>query len=122
MLEEKPDECGRIFPENVEITLPHLGNPSKLVFHSVRQRLMPQPGGQQHAAALMNQALFCIPEKILVFSKQHRAKGLLSATQMSFIDIASAVGIEDQSYFSRFFRKHTGHTPTEYRKLMQGLS
>lgn len=51
-----------------------------------------------------------------------RAKGLLSTTQLSVIDIASAVGLEDQSYFSRFFRKQTGQTPTEYRKLMQGLS
>lgn len=51
-----------------------------------------------------------------------RAKGLLSTTQMPVIDIATAVGLEDQSYFSRFFRKHTGQTPTEYRKLMQGLS
>lgn len=51
-----------------------------------------------------------------------RAKGLLSTTQMPVIDIATAIGLEDQSYFSRFFRKHTGQTPTEYRKLMQGLS
>lgn len=49
-----------------------------------------------------------------------RAKELLSGTPSSMIDIAAAVGLEDQSYFSRFFRKHTGLTPSAYRKKMQG--
>ncbi len=49
-----------------------------------------------------------------------RAKELLGGTPSSIIDIAVAVGLEDQSYFSRFFRKHTGLTPSAYRKKMQG--
>ena len=49
-----------------------------------------------------------------------RAKELLGGSQDSVIDIAAAVGLEDQSYFSRFFRRHTGMTPSEYRRKMQG--
>ena len=49
-----------------------------------------------------------------------RAKELLGGSQDSVIDIAASVGLEDQSYFSRFFRRHTGMTPSEYRKRMQG--
>ena len=49
-----------------------------------------------------------------------RAKRLLSETRLSVIDVASAVGLEDQSYFSRFFRKETGVTPSAFRKKMQG--
>lgn len=49
-----------------------------------------------------------------------RAKELLSGSQDSVIDIAAAVGLEDQSYFSRFFRRHTGMTPSEYRQRMRG--
>lgn len=41
----------------------------------------------------------------------HMAKLLLQDTVLPVIDIASAVGFEDQSYFSRFFRQHTGLTP-----------
>lgn len=44
-----------------------------------------------------------------------RAKRLLQETDLPVIDIAAAVGLEDQSYFSRFFRKHTGMTPTQFR-------
>lgn len=49
-----------------------------------------------------------------------RAKRLLSDTSHPIIDIASAVGIEDQSYFSRLFKKETGLTPSVFRKKMQG--
>ena len=49
-----------------------------------------------------------------------RAKRLLSETRLSVIDVASAVGLEDQSYFSRFFKKETGMTPSAFRKKMQG--
>ena len=49
-----------------------------------------------------------------------RAKRLLSSTDLSIIDIAASVGIEDQSYFSRLFKKETGMTPSAFRKKMQG--
>ncbi len=49
-----------------------------------------------------------------------RAKRLLSSTNLSIIDIAASVGIEDQSYFSRLFKKETGITPSAFRKKMQG--
>ncbi len=49
-----------------------------------------------------------------------RAKRLLASTDRSIIDIAAAVGVEDQSYFSRLFKKETGITPSAFRKKMQG--
>lgn len=49
-----------------------------------------------------------------------RAKRLLAETRDPVIDIASAVGIEDQSYFSRLFKKETSLTPSAFRKKMQG--
>ena len=49
-----------------------------------------------------------------------RAKRLLSVTEDSVIDIAASVGIEDQSYFSRLFKKETGMTPSAFRKRMHG--
>ena len=49
-----------------------------------------------------------------------RAKRLLTSTTLPIIDIAAAVGVDDQSYFSRLFRKATGMTPSAFRKAMQG--
>lgn len=51
-----------------------------------------------------------------------RAKELLGSGTCPVIDVASSVGLDDQSYFARFFRRHTGMTPSEYRKRMQGKS
>ena len=48
-----------------------------------------------------------------------RAKRLLAHTTLPVIDIAAAVGIEDQSYFSRLFKKETELTPSAFRKKMQ---
>lgn len=46
-----------------------------------------------------------------------RARQLLSATQMSIMEIAENTGYRDQYYFSRIFKKLTGLTPQQYRKL-----
>lgn len=43
------------------------------------------------------------------------SKLLLANTNYSIIDIAVAVGFEDQSYFSKVFKKFTGLTPKQYR-------
>ena len=51
-----------------------------------------------------------------------RAKRLLADTQLPIIEVATAVGLEDQSYFARFFRRETGQTPSEFRKAMHGKS
>lgn len=49
-------------------------------------------------------------------SRISQAKSLLGTTELPLIDIAARIGLEDQSYFSRFFKKHTSLTPLEYRK------
>lgn len=44
------------------------------------------------------------------------AKDLLKSTNIKIGSIADSVGIPDQLYFSKLFKKHTGLTPSEYRK------
>ncbi len=41
----------------------------------------------------------------------------LRTTDMSIQEIAYRLNFPDQSFFSRYFRKHTGMTPVEYRKV-----
>ncbi len=43
------------------------------------------------------------------------SKRLLTNSNYSIVDIAIAVGFEDQSYFSKVFKKYTGITPKQYR-------
>lgn len=47
------------------------------------------------------------------------SKVLLSQTSLSIAEIAFRAGMEDQSYFGRFFKKKTGLTPSEYRKMIE---
>ena len=44
------------------------------------------------------------------------AKNLLRSSALSVTEVSKAVGIDDASYFTRFFRKVTGYTPSEFRK------
>lgn len=43
------------------------------------------------------------------------AKNMLKDPSVSIADISARVGLPDQSYFSRFFKKKTGLTPSEFR-------
>lgn len=43
------------------------------------------------------------------------AKVLLHQTSMAMAEISKQLGLEDQSYFSRFFKKYEGVSPTNFR-------
>ncbi|MGL4606600.1 MAG: helix-turn-helix domain-containing protein [Eubacteriaceae bacterium] len=45
----------------------------------------------------------------------NRSKDLLQNTKMTIVDIALYVGYEDQSYFTKVFKKITGVTPKKYQ-------
>lgn len=47
------------------------------------------------------------------------AKGLLKDRSRSVAEVSYAIGIDDPSYFTRFFRKYTQMTPSEFRKRME---
>jgi AraC-like DNA-binding protein len=47
------------------------------------------------------------------------AKIMLYQTNLTISEIAISVGILDQSYFSRIFKKYEGITPVEFRKMIE---
>ncbi len=49
--------------------------------------------------------------------KIERAKHLLLVTDLPVSDIGPHIGINDVYYFSRFFKKMTSYSPTEFRRL-----
>jgi len=52
-------------------------------------------------------------------AKIKKAKKLLEHTKKPIEEIAEHIGIDSQSYFSRFFKKNVGLTPSAYRKISQ---
>ena len=47
------------------------------------------------------------------------AKKLLEDTELAINEVAYDTGFSDPDYFSKVFRKETGHTPSEYRTIRQ---
>lgn len=56
------------------------------------------------------------PTKLIIQKKMTLARQLLNDTDMTLKNIASAIGYNDVSYFSRTFKEHEGVSPSAYRK------
>jgi transcriptional regulator GlxA family with amidase domain len=48
------------------------------------------------------------------------AKDLLRHSNLTVGDIAWQLGIQDVSYFSQLFRRHSGMSPLRYREAVRG--
>jgi len=54
--------------------------------------------------------------EFIAFIRMEKAKEMLILTDMPICDIALELGYDNQNYFSRYFRKMEGCSPSEYRK------
>ena len=65
-------------------------------------------------------SLYGVPP-LVYFSniKIKKAIDLLSSTNLTIKEVASKLGMDDASYFSRWFKKHIGFSPLEYRKNLK---
>jgi two-component system response regulator YesN len=59
------------------------------------------------------------PKEYALFLKTEKAKELLLDKKLSIGYIAEVLGFVDLYHFSKFFKKETSYSPTEYRKIMQ---
>ena len=62
--------------------------------------------------ALVGQPMF----EYLTLLRIQRAKELLQETKLPLYEISTRVGYESDLAFTKTFKKHTGTTPTRYRK------
>ena len=60
------------------------------------------------------------PAKWVAVQRSERATHLLRTTSLPVQEVAKEVGITDPFQFSRFFKRHTGHSPRAYR-IRQGI-
>ena len=58
----------------------------------------------------------CSPVEYINRTRMSNAAHLLKHTNMLLKEVASAVGIDDQYYFSKLFKKQFGVSPREYRR------
>ena len=88
--------------------------------HSVSfyaQQLCKSPKTLSNLFALFNQKP---PSQIIQERITIEAKRLLSFTNQSIKHITFELGFEDVSYFSNFFKKNTGASPTDFRNSAEG--
>lgn len=56
------------------------------------------------------------PSEYVFALRLQKARGLLTQTRLPIRQIANACGFENEFYFSNFFKKHTGFSPSAFRK------
>ncbi|MGG6309425.1 helix-turn-helix domain-containing protein [Paenibacillus macerans] len=102
------DEAVRYMTERLadSVTLPELAKHTGL--------------SKQHLVYLFNREAGCPPIEYFLRLKMQRAGQLLDLTGLSVKEIAGEVGMSDPYYFSRLFKKITGYSPTEYRRIPKG--
>lgn len=97
------DKCLRYIHENTDkdITLSQLANISYIT--------------KDHLIRLFKKEMGHTPIKYINLKKIERAQLLLLTTDMSIVDIALELSIDNISYFNRLFKQYTNYTPSQYR-------
>jgi len=72
----------------------------------------------KHLEKTIKETLSVTPKQLIHDFVLAEAKLLLKQTDKTISEIAYELKFEDQSYFSRFFKKHTSITPQEYRDMV----
>lgn len=73
-----------------------------------------------HFTKLFQKRFGISPAGFMVQKKTYIAMEQLSATSKPIADISASLGFSSQFYFCSFFKKQTGMTPTEYRRIYCG--
>ncbi|MCL3781431.1 helix-turn-helix domain-containing protein [Prolixibacteraceae bacterium JC049] len=56
------------------------------------------------------------PKQIIIDYQILKAKSLLLQSNRTIAEVAQSIGFEEATYFTKFFRKHTGLSPKQFRQ------
>ena len=70
-----------------------------------------------HFTRLFQSRMGISPGQFILQKKAETATQLLTSTDLPIASIADSLGFGSQFYFSNFFKKQTGMTPSSYRRL-----
>jgi AraC-like DNA-binding protein len=97
----------------------------ELVFQNIRNRHMVSDYAAMlnispsHLNKLVRMITHKAPTKWIDEAIVQEAKVLLSQSDFPISEVAIQVGFEDQSYFTRLFKRYEGMTPTEFRRMIK---
>lgn len=74
-------------------------------------------GSPFHLQRMFKRVTGSSPIEYLQSIRMERAKQLLIETKLSIIAVSDKIGIPNSSYFATVFKKNTGCTPSEYRRM-----
>lgn len=74
----------------------------------------------KHACEIFTRATGASPMQHLRRLRVEKAQVLLEDTALPIKEVAYAVGVRDEHYFSRLFHKIAGTSPTDYRRQCRG--
>jgi AraC family transcriptional activator of pobA len=98
------------FEEFLELLEKHIATNKQVANYTDMMNLSPYQLNEITKSSIGKTASEMINEHILLETKRY-----LLATPNQIKDIADQLGFEDPSYFIRFFKKHTGQSPQEFR-------
>jgi AraC family transcriptional regulator len=71
---------------------------------------------KMHFAAQFRAASGFRPHEYLLFKRIERAKAVMTASEMSLVEVALAVGFNAQAHFSTVFKRFTGKSPAQWKR------
>jgi len=121
-MEQSSDFCLRVnFPAHERLTMEfkrllnyHVTKDKSVRYYAAELNVTPNHLNKSVKTTLGRSASALIDEMLVL-----EAKVLMQKKNMSVSEIAFETGFEDVSYFGRFFKKHTGFAPTEYRNMIE---
>ncbi len=107
-------EENRLFKEKIEAFIKsRLGDPDLSVQDIAQEMAMSRSLLYLQTKNIMG----CTPNNLIVEYRMEHAVRLMNDMGTNISDIAYSCGFSDPKYFARCFKKATGMTPSEYRKM-----
>ena len=125
----------RILCNNTSSGKAYINSKSRKIVNKIAEHLINHPESNEKLEAIARQFglnhryinrmfknIYGMPiQKYHCIAKVKQAKRMLSTTNMTMTEIAMALNFANSQYFSYVFKKETGTTPNEFRKLTRGI-